>query len=107
MSATLAANQGVVPNILRLVDLPNRKWHPRAGSLCIRVNGVLEEVGVQALRDTLLEQLGSLGPGGAQQAQRQYPRPPRSDWNAVDPARRVQTAAWISGPFYGGYPVYG
>jgi hypothetical protein len=126
MSATLAANQGIVPNILRLVDLPNRKWHPRAGSLCIRVNGRLEDVGVQALRDMLLDQLGrgsqdhwpAWTPAPGAQAQRQYPRPPRSDWtHGADPARYrpatgmmpmqgMQPAAWMSGAYYGVPYVY-
>lgn len=58
MSATLAANQGVVGNLLRLVDLPNRKWHPRAGSLCVRVGGVMQDVSVLPLREMLVSKLG-------------------------------------------------
>lgn len=58
MTATPAANQGVVPNLLRLVDLPNRKWHPRAGSLCVRLQGKMEHIGVLALREMLVETIG-------------------------------------------------
>merc|ERR550537_1890115 len=58
MTATPAANQGVVPNLLRLVDLPNRKWLPRAGSLCVRLNGKMEHIGVLALREMLVETIG-------------------------------------------------
>jgi hypothetical protein len=72
MTATPASNQGVVPNLLRLVDLPNRKWHPRAGSLCVRVDGTMEHVGVLALREMLVERIGIPSAPGAQ-----APRPAR------------------------------
>ena len=41
MNASLAASQGVLPNLLRLMDLHNRKWHPRAGALALRLGDSL------------------------------------------------------------------
>jgi hypothetical protein len=55
MSASLAASQGVVRNLLRLMDLCNRKWHPRAGSLAIKLEGSLSPVNVASFRKMLLQ----------------------------------------------------
>jgi hypothetical protein len=55
MSASLAASQGVVRNLLRLMDLCNRKWHPRAGSLAIKIDGGLARVNVASFRKMLLQ----------------------------------------------------
>jgi hypothetical protein len=57
MNASLAASQGVVPNLLRLMDLHNRKWHPRAGALALRLGDSLVPVNVQVLRTHLLDVL--------------------------------------------------
>jgi hypothetical protein len=57
MSASLAASQGVVPNLLRLMDIHNRKWHPRAGALALRLGESLVPVNVPCLRKLLLDVL--------------------------------------------------
>jgi hypothetical protein len=57
MSASLAASQGVVPNLLRLMDIHNRKWHPRAGALALRLGDGLVPVNVPCLRKLLLDVL--------------------------------------------------
>jgi hypothetical protein len=57
MNASLAASQGVVPNLLRLMDIHNRKWHPRAGALALRLGDILVPVDVPALRKLLLDVL--------------------------------------------------
>ena len=57
MNASLAASQGVVPNLLRLMDIHNRKWHPRAGALALRLGDGLVPVNVPDLRKLLLEVL--------------------------------------------------
>jgi hypothetical protein len=57
MNASLAASQGVVPNLLRLMDIHNRKWHPRAGALALRLGDTLVPVNVPALRKLLLDVL--------------------------------------------------
>lgn len=57
MSASLAASQGVVANLLRLMDIHNRKWHPRAGALALRLGDSLVPVNVKVLRTLLLDVL--------------------------------------------------
>jgi hypothetical protein len=55
MHASLSATQGIVPNLLRLMDIHSRKWHPRAGAMAIRVGDTLVPVHVAALRKYLVE----------------------------------------------------
>merc|ERR1711869_97092 len=35
--ASFSSTQGIVPNLLRLVDIHSRRWHPRAGELALRL----------------------------------------------------------------------
>jgi hypothetical protein len=53
MYTSTATTQAVVPNLLRLVDIHNKKWHPRAGMLAIRLGDGLVPANVLALRQFL------------------------------------------------------
>jgi len=55
MYASVAVTQGVLPNLLRLIDIHSKKWHPRAGALAIRLEDSLVLVKVLALRKFLLD----------------------------------------------------
>ena len=55
MYASVAVTQGVLPNLLRLIDIHSKKWHPRAGALAIRLDDSLVLVKVLALRKFLLD----------------------------------------------------
>jgi hypothetical protein len=57
MSASIAASAGVVPNLLRLMDIHNHKWHPRAGALTLRLKDGVVPVNVPCLRKLLLAML--------------------------------------------------
>jgi hypothetical protein len=57
MHASPASIQGIVPNLLQLMDMHSRKWHPRAGALVVRLGDTLVPVHVAALRAFLLELL--------------------------------------------------
>jgi len=53
MHASLSSTQGITENLLRLMDIHNRKWHPRAGTLVLRLGGSLVPVNVANLRKFL------------------------------------------------------
>lgn len=53
MRTSLSATQGVVPNLLRLMDIHNRRWHPRAGALALRLGDSFAPVNIAALRKFL------------------------------------------------------
>jgi hypothetical protein len=55
MYASLSSTQGIVENLLRLMDIHNRKWHPRAGAIALRLGDSLAPVNAAALRTFLKE----------------------------------------------------
>lgn len=57
MHASLSSTQGIVQNLLRLMDIHSRKWHPRAGALVLRLGDRLVPVNVASLRTFLLDVL--------------------------------------------------
>jgi hypothetical protein len=57
MHASLSSTQGVAQNLLRLMDIHNRKWHPRAGALALRLGNSLVPVHVASLRKFLQDVL--------------------------------------------------
>jgi hypothetical protein len=57
MHTSIAVTQGVVPNLLRLVDIHSKKWHSRAGVLAVRLGDSLAPVNITALRKFLQDVL--------------------------------------------------
>jgi len=55
MSVSIASTQGIVPNLLRLMDLHNKRWHARAGALVLRLGVTLVPINIAELRKFLLE----------------------------------------------------
>merc|ERR1711937_979088 len=52
--ASFSSTQGIVPNLLRLVDIHSRRWHPRAGELALRLGEGLVPVSIAGLREHLV-----------------------------------------------------
>jgi RNA recognition motif-containing protein len=52
--ASFSSTQGIVPNLLRLVDIHSRRWHPRAGELALRLGEGLVPVSIAGLRQHLV-----------------------------------------------------
>merc|ERR1712118_607476 len=52
--ASFSSTQGIVPNLLRLVDIHSRRWHPRAGELALRLGEGLVPVSIAGLRAHLV-----------------------------------------------------
>jgi len=57
MHTSPASTQGIVQNLLRLMDVHSRKWHPRAGALALRLGDSLVSVNVGALRKFIVDLL--------------------------------------------------
>jgi hypothetical protein len=57
MRVSLASTQGIVTNLLRLMDIHNRRWHPRAGALALRLGDSLVPISVADLRTFLRDLL--------------------------------------------------
>jgi hypothetical protein len=55
MHVSPSSTQGIVENLLRLMDIHSRKWHPRSGTLALRLGDCLVPVNVGALRKFLVD----------------------------------------------------
>jgi len=53
MHVALSSIQGIVPNLLQQMEIYNRKWHPRAGTLALRLGNSLVPVHIAAFRKFL------------------------------------------------------